>query len=57
MCVYEKAEWGGDVVGTWGTLIFPHLLGGTVCDAPYIEIFTVMKLTWSLSWIAVSMGV
>ena len=21
---YEKAEWGRDVVGAWGVVIFPH---------------------------------
>jgi hypothetical protein len=23
---YEKGEWGGDVVGAWSALIFPHPL-------------------------------
>jgi len=23
---YEKSEWGRDVVGAWGALIFPHPL-------------------------------
>ena len=54
-CVYEKAEWGGDVVGTWGTLIFPHLLADSMWLHRILWIFIVMKFAWSLSWMAVSM--
>ena len=38
-CVYEKSEWGGDVVGAWGTLIFPSPPCGQHVIAPYIVDF------------------